>query len=103
MPVRLEQPSKIEMLQMADLVASTTWQAFERAQFGNVERRYVTELAPRLHRYPGSSVTKHGIKLHPRSVLSDPDYAWVEKLQNQERSPAADRVGRDTQGGTARW
>jgi hypothetical protein len=79
-PLRMDQPSVIELLQMADTVASATAQAFEPDDFGNTERRYVTELAGCLYRYPGSPITTYGMKLHPKAALSVSDYAWVSAL-----------------------
>jgi len=77
LPVRMDQPKTIELLQMADLVASSVGRAFEPDEFGNTERRYLLELASRLYRRGGSPITTYGMKLHPRSALTDPAYSWV--------------------------
>ncbi|WP_083828259.1 MULTISPECIES: hypothetical protein [Protofrankia] len=45
---RIDQPSRVEGLQLADMAASATFPAFEQDQYGNTEDRYLRELAPRL-------------------------------------------------------
>ena len=80
LPLQIDQPSVIELLQTADTIASATAQAFEPDEFGNTERRYLTELVRCLYRYPGSPITTYGMKLHPKAVLTVSDYAWVSAL-----------------------
>jgi len=48
-PFRIDQPTKIELLQCADITASALFRAVEPDPFGNVERRYFEELGPKLH------------------------------------------------------
>lgn len=59
----IDQPQRLEPLQLADLVASATGAAFNADSFGNVETRYLIELGPRLYRQsPDSAVTSYGLK-----------------------------------------
>jgi Protein of unknown function (DUF3800) len=77
---RLDQPSRVEGLQLADTVASATFAAFEPDQFGNTEQRYLHELAPRLYqrgRGP-DRLTSYGLKIHPGTAKTA--YPWVAAL-----------------------
>ena len=49
----LSTPGADERLQLADIAASATFQAFEPTK-GFTERRYLTELAPALYRRQGN-------------------------------------------------
>jgi len=80
LPVRMQTMQTNDLLQVADTAASATAQAFEPDQFGNTEDRYLRALAPRLYRRPPGPITSYGMKLHPRSVVNDPQYAWVTSL-----------------------
>ncbi|HEV2087016.1 MAG TPA: DUF3800 domain-containing protein [Cryptosporangiaceae bacterium] len=82
----LDQPSRIEQLQLADAAASATWAAFERDKFGNTERRYLELLAPRLYRRGDSPLTSYGLKLHPYTADVRAAYPWVAALE--ARRPA---------------
>ena len=62
---RIDQPSRIENLQLADIAASATFKAFEPDEFGNTEDRYFMELVPRLYRRPPGKLTSYGLKMHP--------------------------------------
>lgn len=63
-PGAIDQPSRIQELQLADLTASATTAAFEPDAYGNTERRYLEELEPRLYRHQGN-LTSYGLKMHP--------------------------------------
>ena len=73
----IDQPSRLEQLQLADLAASATAQAFEPDQFGNVEVRYLEELRPRLYRHGGGVLTSYGLKMHPWNAKSQADHKWL--------------------------
>jgi hypothetical protein len=76
----IDQPSRLEELQLADMVASATYLAFEPDNFGNTERRYLNEIAPRLYRrFPGR-LTSYGLKMHPWSAQTRAVYQWVDAL-----------------------
>ncbi|MGW0034960.1 DUF3800 domain-containing protein [Streptomyces sp. NPDC003314] len=77
---RIEQPSRVEMLQCADLAASATFRAFEPDTYGNIEGRYLQELAPRLYRRSGGAITSYGMKVHPWDVSTKAAYPWVAAL-----------------------
>jgi hypothetical protein len=77
---KINQPNRIEQLQLADIAASATFQAFEPDEFGNTEPRYLRELAPRLYRNgeKANRLTSYGLKLHPTRSLSA--YPFVADL-----------------------
>jgi hypothetical protein len=83
LPGRIDQPSRQELLQLADLAASATAKAFELDRFGNTERRYLEMLAPRLYRRGrgATALTSYGLKMHP---WNDPSckaaHPWVNEL-----------------------
>lgn len=77
---RIDQPNRVEQLQLADISASAIFQAFEPDQFGNTETRYLTELAPRLYRRPPGPLTSYGLKMHPWNETTKAAYPWVAAL-----------------------
>lgn len=77
---RIDQPSRVEGLQMADLAASATYPAFEPDEYGNVERHYLEQLAPRLYRRTGKPVSSYGLKMHPWNDATRAAYPWVAAL-----------------------
>ena len=77
---RIDQPSRLEQLQLADISASATACAFEPDKFGNTENRYLREMAPRLYRYPGGSITSYGLKMHPWNATSQAAHPWASTL-----------------------
>jgi hypothetical protein len=74
---RINQHSRIELLQLADLTASAIAAAFEPDPFGNTERRYLRELAPRLYRRPPGKLTSYGLKIHPGNAQAKAAYPWL--------------------------
>lgn len=77
----IDQPKRIEQLQLADIAASAIFQAFEPDQFGNTERRYLMELTARLYRRQGGALTSYGLKIHPWSETAKAAYPWVAALR----------------------
>jgi hypothetical protein len=77
----IDQPKRVEELQLADVAASAIFQAFEPDQFGNTERRYLMELASRLYRREGGALTSYGLKIHPWSETAKAAYPWVAALR----------------------
>lgn len=76
---KIDQPTRIELLQLGDLAASSIATAFEPDRFGNTEQRYLTELSPCLYRRKGN-LTSYGLKLHPLSDSTRAAYPWVAAL-----------------------
>ena len=76
---RLDQPSRVEHLQLADLAASATGAAFNKDEFGNTEIRYLQELASRLYRRNGKLLS-YGLKLHPGRDSTKVAHPWVAAL-----------------------
>lgn len=77
---RIDQPSRVEMLQLADIAASATGAAFEPDIHGNTETRYLQELGPRLYRRGSAPLTSYGLKMHPWSETTKAAYPWVATL-----------------------
>lgn len=77
---RIDQPNRIENLQLADIAASATYQAFEPDGYGNTETRYLRELLPVLYRRPPGPLTSYGLKMHPWSDTVKAAYPWVAAL-----------------------
>ncbi|MCX5462272.1 DUF3800 domain-containing protein [Streptomyces sp. FT1] len=77
---QIEQPSRVELLQCADLTASAIFRAFEPDNYKNTERRYLQELAPRLYRRGRGAITSYGMKLHPSDASTKAAYPWVAAL-----------------------
>lgn len=78
----IDQPSRDERLQIADIGASATAQAFEPDRFGNTEDRYLREMLPRVWaRGNGANrLTTYGLKMHPWSASTKAAYPWVATL-----------------------
>lgn len=77
---KLDQPNTLEQLQLADAAASATAAAFNVDDFGNTERRYLVELAPRLYRRGNAPLTSYGLKMHPWRDSTKAAYPWVAAL-----------------------
>jgi hypothetical protein len=79
-PGSLDQPLRVEHLQLADIAASATFKAFEPDDFGNSEPRYLTALSPRLYRRPPGKLTSYGLKMHPWTEAAKSAHPWVADL-----------------------
>jgi hypothetical protein len=77
--VAVDQPTRLEYLQLGDLTASAIACGFEPDQFGNTENRYLCHLSPRLYRRMGN-LTSYGLKMHPWSDSTRAAYPWVAAL-----------------------
>lgn len=79
---RIDQPSRVEYLQLADAVASATFAAVEVDSFGNTERRYLESFSDRLWRRGtnNNALTSYGLKFHPWSDATKAAYPWVAAL-----------------------
>jgi hypothetical protein len=76
----IDQPSRVELLQVADIAASATAAAFEPDAHGNTEPRYLEEIGSRLYRRGAGAVTSYGLKMHPWSETTKAAYPWVAAL-----------------------
>jgi hypothetical protein len=77
---RIDQPSRVEQLQLADIAASATFGAFEPDRYRNTETRYLEELAVCLYRRPPGPLTSYGLKMHPWNDATKAAYPWVAAL-----------------------
>jgi len=87
--VRINHPKKLELLQVADITASSVLKAFQPDRHGVTEQRYLTEFAPRLYRRPPGALTSYGMKLHPSSARAS--FPWLKHALAKRRI----REGRD--------
>jgi Protein of unknown function (DUF3800) len=80
-PCSIDQPSRVEFLQMADICASATAAAFNPDHFSNTEERYVREFLSRFYRsgHPPRLIS-YGLKMHPWNASTQGAYPWVERL-----------------------
>lgn len=78
---RIDQPNRVEGLQLADAAASATFAAYEIDAYGNTEDRYLRELSGRLYRRGSgaNALTSYGLKMHPQTAIKA-DHAWVAAL-----------------------
>jgi hypothetical protein len=80
-PFKIGSPDRVELLQAADTAASAVFRAVEPDEFGNVERRYLEEIAPKLYRRGSAPVTSYGLKIFPTSHCADgTPLAWMRSL-----------------------
>jgi len=80
----IDRPAKNHYLQLADLVASAIGAAFHPDDYGNVEPRYLVELAPRFYRRNDLALTDSGLKLYPTIARGDEVqeiFPWMQGLR----------------------
>lgn len=75
----IDQPNRLEYLQLADLAASGVAKAFEPDAFGNTEERYALEMRPNIYRYGTgpNRYTSYGMKMHPWNATSKAAHPWL--------------------------
>ncbi len=69
-PFKIGAPDQVGMLRFADTAASSGFRAIEPDEFGNTERRYLTELAPKLYRRGAANVVSYGLKTFPATYTN---------------------------------
>jgi Protein of unknown function (DUF3800) len=81
-PGRIDQPSRVENLQLGDLAASAIAPAFEPDKYGRIEDRYCRLLAPRFYRRGrmANRLTSYGLKLHPSDPACAAAHGWIRSL-----------------------
>lgn len=79
---KLDQPRRIEQLQMADTAASATGAAFNAHQrTGETDTSYLMAMRDALWVPPGRNLTSYGLKMHPWSRAEvRAAYPWVAAL-----------------------
>ena len=65
---RVESPAAVDLLQIADVVASSTYQAVEPRRDGP---RYIEAFRSKIYRRPSGPVTTYGLKVFPTRVGSE--------------------------------
>jgi hypothetical protein len=80
-PFKIDAPKRIEMLQVADSCASALFRAVEPDEYGNVERRYLEVLVPKIYRRGRAAITSYGIKVFPSTQCEDgTPLSWLRQL-----------------------
>lgn len=77
---RLDNDTNVEQIQLADMAASATAEAFEPKEDGSTDTRYLRQLVPRLYRHPNRALTSYGLKMHPWNDAAQAAYPWVLDL-----------------------
>lgn len=79
----IDRPTQNGPLQLADLAASAVAAAFQPDRYGNVETRYLLEVAPRFYRRSGLALTASGLKLYPDPGTQEVQRAfpWLHGLE----------------------
>lgn len=77
---RLDNDTSVEELQLADMAASATAEAFEAKPDGSTDSRYLRQLVPRLYCHPNRVLTSYGLKMHPWNAAARAAYPWVAEL-----------------------
>lgn len=70
----------VELLQLADVVASSTACAFEPDDWGYTERDYLMRTLPRFYRHNSRTLRSYGLKMHPTRAHELPGYEWLSEL-----------------------
>lgn len=77
----IDQPRKLEQLQLADLVASSHGIAFNPPQnTGVVDFSHIRAMRPIMYQPIGRSLTSYGLKMHPWNSSTKAAYPWVAAL-----------------------
>ena len=73
--------NQLKCLQLADIVASATYQAFEPDYYGNLEVSYIEPLKDNFFLYNGKHLG-YGIKIYPSTstVIKKEEYSWIHKI-----------------------
>jgi hypothetical protein len=75
---KIDQPSRVRQLQVADMVAGAIGSSLRADDFGNYEPSYMLSLVPRLYIRRGGKVTSYGFNLiGPPNHLST--YPWCQR------------------------
>jgi len=77
MPARVNTPRNQRMLQVADAASGAVFAAFEWDEFGNVERRYLETIRPRIWAYRGGDLHSYGLKVNP---WPHPRHGWLREF-----------------------
>lgn len=79
---KIEQPSQIRGLQVADAVAGAVYAAVRPDQHGDVEPGYLRAIAPRLWRGPSNNLHKYGLHfIQGRQHDCRAHHSWFAELQ----------------------
>lgn len=75
---KLDQPIRLEGLQIADLIASSTGVAFNASpRSGRVHPEYFEPLVKHLYNPSPGKLASYGLKMHPWNLSTKATYPWV--------------------------
>jgi hypothetical protein len=77
---RIDQPSRVEQLQLADICASGIGRAFESESPEGPTDMYLRAIAPSLWRGSTNTLTSYGLKMHPWNQATQSAYPWIHTL-----------------------
>lgn len=77
--VRIDQPSRVPLLQVADLTAGCTHSAFRTDKFGEHEPAYLMNLVPKIYSPDGSRISSYGINFVGTSDCATA-YPWWDEF-----------------------
>lgn len=82
--IQTQTPGRSMGLQLADAVAGTFFNAFERDNYGNTESKYLQVLSPVLYRH-SANVKGYGLKIMPREAIANVEnqecLKWLNELK----------------------
>jgi hypothetical protein len=85
-PFRIEQPERIRLLQMADIVAGCLYAALRTDRFGDYEAAYALQLAPRFWTGPTGKLATYGLHFIGTNECGCPsNYPWWPTMQRAAR------------------
>lgn len=76
---RIDQPQRVQHLQLADMVTSAIGDAFNGDNQGLCERKHLEALTHYFYRKNGN-LTSYGLKMHPWRETTKAAYPWVAAL-----------------------
>jgi hypothetical protein len=77
---KIDQPSRVKLLQVADLSAGCLYSAVNPDDYGDYEHSYLLELAPRIYIRGSGRVVSYGMNIIGPPAHMDATYPWWPEL-----------------------
>lgn len=78
--VRIDQPNAVELLQLADIAASSMYAAIKPDQFGSFESTYLANISPVIYRRPPGKITSYGVNVVGKHATFTARLPWWSTL-----------------------
>ena len=78
--VKIDQPNRVRLLQVADLAAGCLYSAMNADDYGDYEPSYLLELAPRIYVRGAGHVKSYGMNVVGPPEHMDATYPWWPEL-----------------------